>query len=234
MTIAVQRFDSFAIEYDFMASLHKRNDFFLSNLSKNRSAVLDIGCGSGILVFELARHYEKVVGIDICQSMLEIAKTKRSTSNIQYILMDAKNLVLNEKFDLITSASTFHHLQNLPATLQAIKKLIKPGGKIVLLDNVSEVETPDKIVYIIGAIKDFFLDWFTYGFATAYRLFKFRISKPWLSHLASDKYLSEQQFKAIYSSQFSNCYLTKLGCFMGMIWENIDTAYGDFPEQTQP
>jgi ubiquinone/menaquinone biosynthesis C-methylase UbiE len=220
MKLVYERFDLFATEYDFMASLQSKNDFFLKNLSRNRSAVLDIGCGSGILAFELAKYYQKVVAIDISQEMLEIAKVKRSAPNIQYLLMDAENLILDEKSDLITSANTFHHLQNLPATLQTIKKLLNPGGKIVLLDNVSEVETPATIVYIWSAMGDFFPDWMKLGLSTAWRLFKFRTSQPWLSHLATDKYLSPQQFKEIYGSHFPNCYFTKLGCFMGMLWKN--------------
>jgi len=213
-------FDSFAIEYDFMASLQRKNDFFLNNLSRNKNSVLDIGCGSGILAFDLAKHYEKVVAIDISPEMLDIAKLKRSAVNIQYLLMNAENLILDEKFDLITSANTFHHLENLPATLPAIKKLLKPGGKVVLLDNVSEVETPATIVYIYSAVRDFLPDWMKYGWRKAWRLFKFRTSRPWLGHLATDKYLSVQKFKEIYSGHFPNCYLTKMGCFIGMIWEN--------------
>lgn len=215
-----QSFDSFATEYDFMASLQRKNDFFLKNLSKNKNVVLDIGCGSGILAFDLAKYYENVVAVDISQEMLDIAKAKRSAPNIKYLLMDAENLTLDENFDLITSANTFHHLENLPATLQRIKKLLKPGGKVVLLDNVSEVETPSTIVYISSAVQDFLPDWIKYGLRKAWRLFKFRTSKPWLGHLATDKYLSVQKFKEIYGSYFPNCYLTKMGCFMGMIWTN--------------
>lgn len=213
-------FDSFATEYDFMASLQRKNDFFLKNLSRNKNSVLDIGCGSGILAFDLAKYYEKVVAVDISQEMLEIAKLKRSAPNIQYLLMDAKNLMLDEKFDLITSANTFHHLENSLTTLQTVKKLLKPGGKFVLLDNVSEVETPSTIVYICSAAQDFLPDWMKYGWRKAWRLFKFKTSRPWLGHLATDKYVSAQKFREIYGSNFPNCYLTKMDCFMGMIWEN--------------
>lgn len=215
-----QRFDSFATEYDFMATLLHKQDFFLRNLSNHRSGALDIGCGSGILAFELGKYYDSVVGIDISEEMLAIAQTKRVSPNIKYLYMDANHLALDKKFDLITSSATFHHLENLPPTLQTIKNLLTPGGKIVLQDNVSQVQTPGTIVYIIGALQDFFPDCLKYGFFNAIRLFKFCISKPWLQHLASDKYLSEQQFKKIYGSVFPNCSFIKLGCFMGVIWEN--------------
>lgn len=219
MNLVHQRFDSFANEYDFMASLQSKNDFFLDNLSKQKGAALDIGCGSGILAFELAKHYDTVIGIDISEEMLAIAQAKRAASNIQYLCMDAAQLTLDRKFDLIVSSATLHHLQNLPSTLQAIKNLLNPGGKIVLQDNVSEVETPATIVYLAGAVESFLPDLFKYGLGDASRLFKFRTSQPWLKHLASDKYLSEQQFKELYGCTFPHSSFQRMGCFMGMIWE---------------
>lgn len=202
-----------------MASLLNKPEFFVNNFSAKRNAVLDIGCGSGILAFELAQHYDMVVGIDISLEMLAIAKTKRAASNIEYICMDADRIVFDRQFDLIVSSATFHHLKNLPATLEKLKTLLNPGGKVVLRDNVSEVETPATIVYIIGAFQDFLPDCLKYGLGTAWRMFKFRTSQPWLNHLASDKYLSEGQFKEIYGRIFPHCRFTKLGCFMGVIWE---------------
>ncbi len=220
MNAVYKTFDKVAIEYDFMATLlDNKNRFFQVNLSTRKGAALDIGCGSGLLALELAKNYESVVGIDISEEMLAIARFKRFAPNIQYICMDASQLSLNTKFDLIVSATTLHHMPNLPSILQAIKQLLKPGGKIAILDNVSEVETPATIAYIVGAVKDFIPDGVKYGIGNARRLFNFRTSEPWLRHLASDRYLSEQQFKEIYSHFFPDCSFTKLGCFMGVTWE---------------
>jgi SAM-dependent methyltransferase len=51
-------FDHLAEEYDFAASLERRPDFFLSHLPQCRRRVLDVGCGIGVLAFELSRHFE--------------------------------------------------------------------------------------------------------------------------------------------------------------------------------
>ena len=214
-------FDAFATEYDFAATLQNQNDFFTNNLSASKGAALDIGCGSGILAFELAQYYDNVVGVDLSAKMLEIASQKRSAPNIEYIQMDASQLALDRQFDLIVSAATFHHLPDLPAALDAIKKMLNPHGKIVFLDNISEVETPATIGYILGAARDFMPDCSTYGFRNALRLLKFRLSPGWLKHLASDRYLSERRFRKIYSRCFPGCYFVKLGCFMGVIWEQL-------------
>ena len=214
-------FDAFATEYDFVASLQNQNDFFTKNLSASKGAALDIGCGSGILAFELAQYYDNVVAVDLSAKMLAIASQKRSAPNIEYIQMDASQLALDRQFDLIVSAATFHHLPNLPAALDAIKKMLNPHGKIVFIDNISEVETPATIGYILGAARDFIPDCSTYGFRNALRLLKFRLSPGWLKHLASDRYLSERRFRKIYSRCFPGCYFVKLGCFMGVIWEQL-------------
>ena len=214
-------FDAFATEYDFVASLQNQNDFFTKNLSASKGAALDIGCGSGILAFELAQYYDNVVAVDLSAKMLAIASQKRSAPNIEYIQMDASQLAIDRQFDLIVSAATFHHLPNLPAALNAIKKMLNPHGKIVFLDNISEVETPATIGYILGAARDFRPDCSTYGFRNALRLLRFRLSPSWLKHLASDRYLSERRFRKIYGRCFPGCYFVKLGCFMGVIWEHL-------------
>ncbi|MCW6053072.1 class I SAM-dependent methyltransferase [Lyngbya sp. CCAP 1446/10] len=214
-------FDIFATEYDFAATLQSQNDFFIENLSDSKGAALDIGCGSGILAFELAKYYDNVVAVDVSAKMLEIASQKRSAPNIEYIQMDASQLAIDRQFDLIVSAATFHHIPNLPATLSVIKNLLNRQGKVVFLDNVSEVETPATLGYIIGAVRDFMPDCSKYGFRNASRLLKFRLSPSWLQHLASDRYLSEGRFKKIYGRCFPGCYFVKLDCFMGVIWENL-------------
>jgi ubiquinone/menaquinone biosynthesis C-methylase UbiE len=214
-------FDDFATEYDFAATLQNQNDFFTKNLSTRKGAALDIGCGSGILAFELAQYYDNIVAVDLSAKMLALASQKRSAPNIEYIQMDANQLALCRQFDLIVSAATLHHLKHLPSTLKLIKKLLNPHGKVVFLDNISEVETPATIGYIVGAARDFIPDCSTYGFRNASRLLKFRLSPGWLNHLASDRYLSERQFKKIYGRYFPGCYFVKLGGFMGVIWEYL-------------
>ena len=201
--------------------MQNQNDFSTKNLSASKGAALEIGCGSGILAFELAQYYDNVVAVDLSEKMLAIASQKRSAPNIEYIQMDASQLAIDRQFDLIVSAATFHHLPNLPAALDAIKKMLNPHGKIVFIDNISEVETPATIGYILGAARDFIPDCSTYGFRNALRVLKFRLSPGWLKHLASDRYLSERRFRKIYSRCFPGCYFVKLGCFMGVIWEQL-------------
>ncbi|MBU3102009.1 MULTISPECIES: class I SAM-dependent methyltransferase [Clostridium] len=215
-----KQFDKVAEEYDFVTELLNNNDFFISNMSSQRNTVLDVGCGSGILALELSKHYKDVIGIDISEQMLSIANLKRKKENIQYINMDANKLNFNNKFDFIVSRTTFHHLSDVPTILNKIKALLNKNGRFVILDNVSEVETPATYGYILGALLEFIPNCFKYNIHTSVRVFKHSTSKHWLEHLSSDKYLSEQKYKEIYGQNLPNCTFFSMGCFMGIVWEN--------------
>lgn len=213
------QFDRVAEEYDFVNSLLNDYTFFISNLSSSKGSALDIGCGSGILADELAKYYDKVVGIDISDEMLTIAKMKRLRSNTCFLNMNAERLNFDHKFDFIVSRTTFHHLNDIPSVINQMKDLLHEGGKIVIVDNVSEVETPAAHGYIIGAILEFIPQCFRFGIRNAVRIFRHSTSKHWLEHLAADKYLSEQKFHEIYGKLLPGCKFQRMGWAMGIVWE---------------
>src|SRR5690625_5726970 len=88
-------------------------------MSPKKGRALDIGCGSGLLVEKLASYYAEVVGIDISDQMLEIAKYKRQRSNTVYLNMDAEHLNFKEKFDMIVSRTTYQTLDRKSTRLNS-------------------------------------------------------------------------------------------------------------------
>lgn len=220
MQETARQFDRVAEEYDFVNSLLNDYSFFLANLPAQRGTALDIGCGSGLLVEHLSEHFTEVAGIDISDGMLELAKAKRQRANATYLKMDAEALSFARKFDFIVSRTTFHHLNDIPRVINDMKELLNEGGKIVIVDNVSEKETPASYVYIAGAILEFIPHVRKFGLSDAIRIFKHNTSKPWLAHLASDKYLSEQQYYERFGALLPGCSFHKMGWAMGIVWEN--------------
>src|ERR1700759_426421 len=101
-------FDHMAELYDAATSIERKHEFFLENLPRRRGRVLDIGCGTGLLAWELSKHFESVLAIDISEPMLAIARAKRSAPNIEYRLADASAAVIEGTFDAIVSHTTFH------------------------------------------------------------------------------------------------------------------------------
>lgn len=214
-----EQFDKVALEYDFMASLFHKPDFFLNNLSENRQIALDIGCGSGHLIKALSNHYDCVIGIDISLDLLAIAQSRQSGANIHYLCMNAEQIAFAPEFDLIVSENAFHHIDDVPALLEMLKNLLKTNGKLIIRDVISDTPTPATWVYLVGAIQEFAPNIARYGFKTAWRIFCFRISHHWLNHLANDVYLSAQTFRELYTSTLPDCHFPD---DRTVIWQKIE------------
>lgn len=97
-----------------------------------RTAALDYGCGVGRLVMPFARHFERVVGVDVSSSMLAEARRnceQGGVPNVQLIPVSQFNSELGQ-FDLVHSCLVLQHIP-VPAGLEIISRLaslLKVGG----------------------------------------------------------------------------------------------------------
>jgi ubiquinone/menaquinone biosynthesis C-methylase UbiE len=218
-----QSFDRVASGYDLVATLEgpEKNEVFLSRLPEARDAALDVGCGSGVLAGALAERFGRVVGIDISDEMLAIARAKRSAPNLTYLAMDAEQLELDGTFDFICSANTFHHFLDQEAATQALKERLNPGGRLVVLDNLGLVRfggTPPAWFYLLTTLAGAPRALRRFGIANSLRLARFQLSREWLSHLASDRYLRPDEFRALYGRTLPGCKFHRVGVFMVADW----------------
>lgn len=99
--------------------------------------ILDVGCGTGIFTFLLEEYKpSKIIGLDLSESMLDIAKQKaeQRNSKASFILGDATyaNQCVNEKFDLIFSSTTSHYIENLDRFFENMGKCMEDNGDIIL------------------------------------------------------------------------------------------------------
>ncbi|MBD2781718.1 class I SAM-dependent DNA methyltransferase [Xenorhabdus szentirmaii] len=100
-------------------------------------SVLDLACGYGYFGRELhQRGASKVVGIDISEKMIELAKAKSKLhgDNIEFYVQDVSKMELGEKFDIIIAAFLFHYAQSteeLESMFQAVAHHLKPSGKLI-------------------------------------------------------------------------------------------------------
>jgi SAM-dependent methyltransferase len=80
-------------------------DFF-SDLAKGRRAILDLGCGTGVLAAALARKPDcLVVGVDPTAAMIALAKQRCGGASVSWLLDDARTASLNRRFDLVLLTS---------------------------------------------------------------------------------------------------------------------------------
>jgi ubiquinone/menaquinone biosynthesis C-methylase UbiE len=103
--------------------------------------VLDLGCGRGELVCELARRGAYAVGIDYAEAALELAEELASTldeqarERVKFFRSDAKVLPFDDdSFDVVLMVDVYEHLHpyEIVATLGEIKRILRPGGLLVI------------------------------------------------------------------------------------------------------
>lgn len=100
---------------------------------------LDVGTGTGHTAAHLARFAGRVYGLDPAEGMLRAARESyREVENLEFVpgSGDATGFPENS-FDLVTARHTLHHHSSVPATLSEIRRVLKPGGRFVLVDEVT-------------------------------------------------------------------------------------------------
>ena len=96
--------------------------------------ILDIGCGGGILSESLANEGAIVVGIDLAEAGLEVAKLHllESGFDIDYQFISAEDLTASESesFDVITCLEMLEHVPDPSMIIEACSKLVKTNGRV--------------------------------------------------------------------------------------------------------
>ena len=108
-------------------------------LDNSSATVLDVACGTGDLSIELQSHAAaRVIGTDFCRPMLAVAAGK--SADIPFVEGDAMNLGFSDdSFDAVTIAFGLRNLSNFSDGLAELHRVLKPGGKLVVLEFSSPV-----------------------------------------------------------------------------------------------
>ena len=108
--------------------------------------ILDVATGTGDFAIEaLKLNPEKIIGIDISRGMLEVGRNKINKLNLQSRIElqygDSENLPFEDnKFDAVIVAFGVRNFENLESGLKEIFRVLKMGGKVVILEfSVPEV-----------------------------------------------------------------------------------------------
>ena len=132
-----------------------------------RSDALDVCCGTGDLALELRRRIGadgRVVGCDFSEPMLELARRKSGEEGlpVEFGWADALELPYgDEGFDAVTIGFGARNLADLGRGLGEMARVLKPGGRLVILEITRPQREPlasfyslwfDRVVPVIGSV----------------------------------------------------------------------------------
>jgi demethylmenaquinone methyltransferase / 2-methoxy-6-polyprenyl-1,4-benzoquinol methylase len=167
-------FDRVATRYDLLntvmtAGLHhawRERAVDRAELSQGDS-VLDVCCGTGDLSLELAARVGPgghVVGCDFSEPMLDLAREKasrRAAGGVRFEWADALSLPYDAgRFDAVTVGFGVRNLANLERGLGEMARVLRPGGRLVVLEITQPTRPPlstfyslwfDRIVPLLGS-----------------------------------------------------------------------------------
>lgn len=97
--------------------------------------VLDMGCGSGWTSIFFARHGYQVVGVDLAENMVELARGLAQETDappsLEFVCSDYESLDFHEKFDCVVFFDCLHHADDERAALASAWRALKPGGLVI-------------------------------------------------------------------------------------------------------
>jgi demethylmenaquinone methyltransferase/2-methoxy-6-polyprenyl-1,4-benzoquinol methylase len=112
-------------------------------LLRPEARVLDLACGTGDLLIALERAAGresgggKLLGSDFCHPMLTGAQTKLQSGKLRSVLVESDALALpfpDASLDLITIAFGYRNLANYRAGLDEMRRVLRPGGALAILE----------------------------------------------------------------------------------------------------
>jgi demethylmenaquinone methyltransferase/2-methoxy-6-polyprenyl-1,4-benzoquinol methylase len=144
-----EMFGNIAARYDLLNHLLSGNidkrwrrglakTLYASLPSAGHSLILDVACGTGDLSFTMLESGDwKIVGIDFCRPMLQIAHSKASRRGLElsFIEGDALRLPFSDgSFEAVTIAFGLRNLTSVEDGFRELLRVLKPGGMIAVLE----------------------------------------------------------------------------------------------------
>ncbi len=139
--------------------IQDRNFATPGNKTLENLALLDIGCGGGLISEPMARMGARVTAIDASEKNIQVASlhARESGLDIDYRCTTAE--AMEEQFDIVLALEIVEHVADVAAFCAAICKLVRPGG-LVIMSTLNR--TPESYALaIIGA--EYILRWLPVG-----------------------------------------------------------------------
>jgi demethylmenaquinone methyltransferase/2-methoxy-6-polyprenyl-1,4-benzoquinol methylase len=159
-------FDAIASKYDFMNHFlsmgidkYWRKKAIKTLRSTSIKSILDVATGTGDFAIALLKlNPEKIVGIDISTEMLKVGKQKIMDKKLekQIELLEGDSLAIpfpDQSFDVVTVAFGVRNFENLQKGLNEINRVLKPEGRLLILEFSQPKNMIIKIMYNFYSMK---------------------------------------------------------------------------------
>ncbi len=158
-----QMFDTISGNYDGLnrvislgADVKWRKKVVRMVVDSSPGSILDIATGTGDLAIAFAQNSnaDKVIGLDLSDGMLSVARKKTENSSfkdrVSFVKGDSEALPFDDNsFDAITVSFGIRNFENLEKGLSEIYRVLRPGGIFVILETSVPVRFPWRQGYYI-------------------------------------------------------------------------------------
>src|SRR5262249_41725555 len=95
--------------------------------------ILDVGCGDGYYDHQIAARGASVVGIDLRESAIALARRRNQTARTEFCVMDAEEMAFPAGcFDKVVSFCVIEHFARDQRVIEHVARVLKPSGWFVL------------------------------------------------------------------------------------------------------
>ncbi|HEX6850980.1 MAG TPA: class I SAM-dependent methyltransferase [Candidatus Polarisedimenticolaceae bacterium] len=185
-----------APEWDWNAHYHP---WIERTLPPRVDALLDAGCGAGEFARSIARRCARVVAIDLSPRMIARARASGAPAHVTFELGDVIEAELPASgFDAIVSIAALHHM-DLAAALDRLADLLRPGGRLVVVDLHAPAGIGDHVVSAASAALAPPIRWLRSG-----RPFPTRASRAaWALHEIHDRHATIPEIRRIAAARLA-------------------------------
>lgn len=122
-------------EYERITDI-KRLNFITDSLQSAIPAnakILDVGCGNGVITRHLGQFGYEVLGIDVSEKTIAVAKSKNTLPNVQFAVISAEELIASgQQYDAVICSEVLEHLHEPGVLLKTIYQSLKDDGTLIV------------------------------------------------------------------------------------------------------
>lgn len=151
---AVQRIYNQDPDYYITSTPHARSSSLaraFEVLNPKGGVLLDVATGAGHTAFKMAEGCRKVIASDLTRGMIHSARklaAEKKVANAVFLRADSENLGLREgSLDYVSVRIAPHHFADVRRFMREAVRVLKPGGKLIYVDNVAPEEPREAAAY---------------------------------------------------------------------------------------